>query len=528
VKSGIIDFNQNIENKEHYYNFNGWNTNDKGWVPFGRLTNEFADFLIKLKDRSEMHGQIINMKAKMIAGDEVIMEDDTKEFFKNCEDYNDVEDFIYRLAYDLVLFGSFNINVVWNKIHDRINKLYHIDSSKILYGKKNKDGQIDNFYHCDNWAEYRKGKYPISIIPSFGTSTKANEIKCTIPAYSPGSNYYGKPDYYSAIKSIETDMLINDFHNNNIKNNFAIPYILTIVGDEPTQEEKEQFSRLFKEKFGGTKNSGEWLFMYAVDKDHRARIEPIPVDQLDKKFEQLSKDVNLKILEAHGVTSPVLVGVRTPGQLGGSVEFEQARDLFFTYQILPLRKKILKVINKLLAINGLSEIMIENKEHKDDKDNEEIDKIKSEQNYSKNSCSCDNSKLSYDDFFKELDEANDDDINGISEYDINLDDFINKDELVKDITEEFAQGPGKKKKKMTKMKRWKVNLSEKTCEWCKKGLNGMQVPVNAPFVISSISNGKTYRLMGPSNNHKGCKCELEYFSIPSSQVKQKIINNSKI
>ena len=56
----------------------------------------------------------------------------------------------------------------------------------------------------------------------------------------------------------------------------------------------------------------------------------------------------------HRVTSPMLLGVKTEGQLGGRNELLQAYELYMNSVVKPFQNTILKTFKKLLSINGIA------------------------------------------------------------------------------------------------------------------------------------------------------------------------------
>jgi len=336
----------------------------KHWIPYGSYTNEFARELIYNVQNSELHGSIISTKAKMIAGEVIITPDDlqTKLFIEKINPYESLEQMIYKWAWDLETFGSFCINVLWDKAHEKIVNLYHTDASRVLYSPKNEKGFIDTYFYSEDWTRYRQSEYIPIEIPAFKTSKDASELLVSIPSYQAGMSYYTYPDYVAAIDAIKLDIKILDAHNANIDNNFQAGKVITFIAEMPDEEKMQEIREQLEAKQSGAGNAGRTMIVYSRNKESAPIIEVIPNDGLDSMFLTLSNDVRSRILTGHGITSPLLVGITTPGQLGGSNELAIAKDLFYKYRILPKRAYILNTINDLLRINGLKPIIIEDNE----------------------------------------------------------------------------------------------------------------------------------------------------------------------
>ncbi|MDN5385821.1 hypothetical protein QEP66_27810, partial [Streptomyces sp. LB8] len=74
----------------------------------------------------------------------------------------------------------------------------------------------------------------------------------------------------------------------------------------------------------------------------------------DKQYTVLNELTIQNIMIGHRVTSPMLLGVKTEGQLGGRNELLQAYELYMNSVVKPFQNQLLKTFKKLLAINGVT------------------------------------------------------------------------------------------------------------------------------------------------------------------------------
>ena len=65
------------------------------------------------------------------------------------------------------------------------------------------------------------------------------------------------------------------------------------------------------------------------------------------------------LLTANRLTSPMLLGIKTPGQLGGTNEINEAFELYYNQVIGKLQNRVLFTFNKILKINGAEQIQFE-------------------------------------------------------------------------------------------------------------------------------------------------------------------------
>jgi len=334
----------------------------KEWIPYGISTNEYAKNLIELGENSALHGTIIQNKTLMISSEDFIKDNldiKTKLFIEHPNKYETLHKIFYKCAYDLTMFGSFTLEVIWDKTHTKVLELYHVDNSKVLYGIENEENFIDHYFYSKDWDRYRQADYKPIRKERFNTSNERSEFLVSIPSYKSGLQYYTYPDYQQGYRAIIIDAKIMEYHNANIDNNFEAGKMITYISDDPSTEERQIIRELFEEKHTGSQNAGRTIINYSVDKDSAPIIDVLGDDGNHEKYNGLKENVLQDILISHGITSPLLVGISIPGSLGGGAELKVAQELFYKYRILPKRKSILNTFNDILRINGLNTIEIE-------------------------------------------------------------------------------------------------------------------------------------------------------------------------
>jgi hypothetical protein len=126
----------------------------------------------------------------------------------------------------------------------------------------------------------------------------------------------------------------------------------------PTSEERKKIERQIEKKYNGTDNAGKFILTFSEDKDKAPTVVTLTPPQLDKQFVQLQDTVLQNILSGHKVVSPMIVGIKTEGQLGGANELENAFNIYTNTVIKPIQEIVLRSINTITRINGLKEISI--------------------------------------------------------------------------------------------------------------------------------------------------------------------------
>jgi len=165
-------------------------------------------------------------------------------------------------------------------------------------------------------------------------------------------DYYPLPDYMGSLKTIELDVQVDNFHTNNLKNGLAPSLAITTFTDA-NDEDREAIERMLRQAYAGTDNAGSLMYMDVANKDQAPIITPIPQNGADGYYTTVNDMVTQKILTGHRITSPMLLGIKTEGQLGGRTELLDAYQHFLTTVIYPMQSDILKTFESIFKINGV-------------------------------------------------------------------------------------------------------------------------------------------------------------------------------
>ena len=321
------------------------------YIKFGQY-NSFPNDLIELYNNSSIHNTCINAIVDGIVGEGLTADPEYVLNRANTSDesWNDV---FKKVATDYKLYGGFAMEVIWNKSRTRIAEVYHIDFSWLRAKEKNYRGQIPGYYISDEWNEnYRYGQAPINdmpYLPVFNPNTKLEEPKqiYVFNPYRPGQKYYPLPDYVGALRVIDLDTEVDNFHINNIMNGLA-PSLMVTTFTNANEEEREAIERMLKLQYSGTNNAGNLMYIDVDSPENAPKIEPIPQNGADGYYTTINDMVTQKILTAHRITSPMILGIKTSGQLGGRDEVIDAYLLLVNTVIRPFQQNILQVIEDLL------------------------------------------------------------------------------------------------------------------------------------------------------------------------------------
>lgn len=320
------------------------------WVPVGiHHQDDYYDMLTEAYNTSTTNAACIEGVADLIYGKGLVT--DNEEFSDTLAKLLPAED-LRRVSFDIKLYGNAAFQVMWNKEHTKITKLYHVPVQTLRAEKLVDTTKIQAYYYCTDWNDTRKQKEKIRI-PSFGTSTEEREI-LFIKEYEPNRYYYSLPDWISALQYSFTEAELSNLHLNNIENGFLPVAMVNFNNGVPAPEERQTIESLLENKFSGTRNAGRFMVSFNDDAINKPTIDTIPIENLHEKYQYVAEYAQDRILVAHRIVSPLLFGIRTAanGFSSQSEEMKTAYSIFQTMTIQPFQQLILNAIDKALIEGG--------------------------------------------------------------------------------------------------------------------------------------------------------------------------------
>lgn len=324
--------------------------------------NLYPQFLIDLYYNSSTHAAIINATAEMIAGEDLIAEEEDtnlesyvklKKFLRHANSNESLHQVIKKVAFDFKLQGAYALHIVWNRERTEIAEVYHVPVERVRAGRPNEMGKVDTYFISADWSNTRTNKpYPV---PAFNVNdrTSGSQLLYT-GAYSPNMDVYHTPDYLAANNWCLVDQKVAEFHLNNIENGFSGSYFVSFANGIPTQEERRQIEQSLVEKFTGASNSGKFILTFSDDKTRTPEITPISVSDADKQYLALQELLVQNILTGHRVTSPMLMGIKSDTGLGSNVdELNAAGNFYLNTVVKPFQLHILNTLQTIFSVNNM-------------------------------------------------------------------------------------------------------------------------------------------------------------------------------
>ena len=328
----------------------------------GLWKNLYPNFLIDLYYSSSTHSAIINSTAEMIAGEDIVVdEDDTnldsfvklKKFLRNANSNETLHQVIKKVAFDFKLQGAYALHVVYNRARTEIVEVFHVPVERVRAGKPNEFGKVDTYYICADWSNVRSNKpYPVA---AFNTNdrTAGSQLIYT-GSYSPNMDIYFTPDYIAANNWALIDAKVSDFHLNNINNSFSGSYMFSFNNGIPTESERNQIERDITNKFTSSSNAGKFLMSFSDDKTRSPEIHPLNTADLSDQYLTLQTLLVQNILTGHRVTSKTLLGIDSGNGFSSNAdELLNAANFYQNTVIRPFQLNILDTLQKIFSVNQI-------------------------------------------------------------------------------------------------------------------------------------------------------------------------------
>jgi DNA-binding Lrp family transcriptional regulator len=337
--------------------------NGQDFISYG-IDNDYPYYLLNLYRRSAKHNAIVNGKVGFILGKGWTSEEPNAAAFLDSPTfpnaYDSLDDLTQKTTMDLEVFNGMALYVTWAK-DGTIATLEHCQFEKVRVNKRG-----DMFFVADWYSADMQRAFPsqdqIEKIPCFDPKNRIGKQLFYYKVYSPSVKTYPLPEYLGGTAYIELDIEIANFAINEIKNNFFPSIFINFPNGVPTPETQNDVEKTLFNKFGGSDNAGRVLINFSDGKDLAPSIDPIPLTDLPGRYLQIEKTVEQNIFVAHRVTSPMLFGVKTEGQLGGKNELVESYEIFKATYVESRVQCVEKNYNYLASFNAVAGLKLQSVE----------------------------------------------------------------------------------------------------------------------------------------------------------------------
>lgn len=322
---------ENVEKEISGKDFMAWGTD-----------NRYPNYLFSLYTDCATLQSIVNGTTDFVCGNDISCNSPRFEKIVN-KNGETISDIIQRISTDYLIFGGFALQVIRNAVGD-ISEIYWIDFNKLRSDKKN-----EVFFYSDDWDK-SYGRVKFIKYPKFNPDDsnassifyyKGNKTRGTYPV----------PIYNAAITSCELEKKINEFHLNEINNNFLTSKIINFNSGIPDDDLKNEIERNLNEKFSGSENAGRILISFNNNKDSETTVTDLPQDDFGERYDSLAKRSTSQIFTAFRAT-PNLFGLPTETTGFNQQEFAEAFKLYNRTAVKPIQKVIVDTFDKIFGVHG--------------------------------------------------------------------------------------------------------------------------------------------------------------------------------
>jgi len=330
--------------------------------------NDYPDYLSYLYNNSGIHNAIVTGKAKYIYGKGFQVKNDCvgntiqlEKVMNSINSYQTLDELSKKKIFEKTLYGGACYLIEWGALGKPISVTLQ------PYNTVRTDKDCKTFWVSKNWTremsanvkwKLADGRMPEGTMeyPAFNITNKVGKQILFIKDDNPATDIYPLPEYEAGKTSIETDIECGFFHLNNVKGGFSAGTMVTFFnGAIENEEEQNEIDRAFKKKATGTDNAGEVLMNFQMPNTTPPDIKSLRSNDLDKQYEQLSKDVMTKTLVAHRVSNGLLFGIKESNGIGGNTraEFDLAWEHFCNTYVKPKQQEECEDVNYILSLYGI-------------------------------------------------------------------------------------------------------------------------------------------------------------------------------
>ena len=327
--------------------------NGADWIEYG-ADNNYFQFLIDRYNGSPTNNAAINGISQAIYGKGLNATDSNRkpnEYAQMVSLFK--KDVVRRACYDLKLMGQCAIQIIYNSDRSKIVQLEHMPIETLRAEKCDEDGNVPAYYYYNDWANIKKTDEPLRI-PAFGMSNEEIEIYYIKP-YKSGFYYYSPVDYQGGLQYAELEEEVSNYHLNNIMNGLSPSMLINFNNGTPNQQERQLIETRIAQKFSGTSNAGKFILAFNDNKESQAEITPVQLSDAHNQYQFLSEESTSKIMVAHRIVSPMLLGIKDGSGLGNNAdEIKTASLLMDNTVIRPFQELLIDSFDNILAYNDIS------------------------------------------------------------------------------------------------------------------------------------------------------------------------------
>lgn len=312
----------------------------KNYVEFG-AKNNYPNYLIELYGESPKHGAIVKGKVNYIFGKG--FEGVEQKANTRGETWNQI---MKRAILDDELQGGYYLQIIYNTL-GKIKDVFHIEFQKVRASKDLKTFYVKNDWTASDFKEKAR-EYP-----AFNPNDPSGPQIFFVKQYNPKSDVYPLPSYFQGLNYIESDIQVSRHILGNAKHNFVATKLINFNNGLPQEEEQEEVETDLKRKFANH-DGDRVVIAFNPSRENAVDIVNLGETSLTKEdFTNVNNLIMQEIFSCHQVTSPMLFGIKTEGQLGGRSEIRDAYQIFQNTYVNERQQEHEQTFTKLMNLAGI-------------------------------------------------------------------------------------------------------------------------------------------------------------------------------
>ena len=325
----------------------------RDWVMNGRL-NQYYNYIISRNNGSPTNASINESYTTLIYGKGLR----TSSGALGAEGWGRLQTILRprelrKMVRDFQVFGEFSFEIIESK-GGELHSLTHVPKEMLIPAIANEKNEIEKYWFSKNWQKYTELDYTPISFPAFGAQ-KGNSMFVARP-YTVGNEYFGSPDYSSALVFAEIEEELSNMYISSIKNGLSAGYIINIPnGTNYTPEEKEEFERQVKLKLVSSSNASNFIISFN-DQEVAIDVTPFPVNSsVHKQWSELTEQAKTQLMTAHRVISPSLVGLSSASGFSSVAdEMDMSERQTIKRVIKPKQDFVIESLEEVLVHYGIN------------------------------------------------------------------------------------------------------------------------------------------------------------------------------
>ena len=212
--------------------------------------------------------------------------------------------------------------------------------------RRNQEGDITHVGFVEDWKNWNYiNAKTVPLYPTWEADDNGIERTCIhIANYTPGFDYYGIPDWISALFFSSLEYMAGRWNQSKIENGYTLSGVLQFFG-AVSEEQANKIVKDAKDRLTGLGNNSGLLIQVLSDESMKATFTSMEKEGRDGEFLELATVAAQEIITAHRWTA-ALAGVAIAGKLGTNQTVLQEFQMVQNTVIKPMQNKLLaKFVN---------------------------------------------------------------------------------------------------------------------------------------------------------------------------------------